>query len=116
MKKARPEFFFETTRFSRERPTSPAGLRVCCIALERQARVSDGASDRQAPLHLLSQISLATMATMEQAIKRSLGMRSTLYKNIEPSLLSSLAVLAERHVLDGKGLAAAFDKFMTVSR
>ena len=53
---------------------------------------------------------------MEASIKRALLMRSTVYKNIEPSLLSSLEHVAEQHVLDAKGLAAAFDKFMTVAR
>jgi hypothetical protein len=53
---------------------------------------------------------------MEQAIKKSLLMRSTVYKNVDPGLLSSLSLLAEQNALDAKGLAAAFDKFMTVAR
>lgn len=53
---------------------------------------------------------------MEQAIKRALLLRSTLYKDIDASLLSSLAAVAEQHVLAAKGLATAFDKFMTVTR
>ena len=53
---------------------------------------------------------------MEVAIKKNLLFRSTLYKNINNSLLSQLSTIAEQHGLEAKALAAAFDKFMTVQR
>ena len=53
---------------------------------------------------------------MEQAIKRALLLKSTVYKDIDPFQLSSLAAVAEQRALDAKGLAAAFDKFMTTQR
>jgi DNA polymerase alpha subunit B len=60
----------------------------------------------------------ATMASvMERDLKKALLMRSTMYKDLAPALLESLAALAGASGGPGaKGLAAAFDKFMTVSR
>jgi hypothetical protein len=53
---------------------------------------------------------------MEVAIKKSLQIRSTLYKSIDASSLSQLSTIAEVNGLDAKALSAAFDKFMTVHR
>lgn len=50
------------------------------------------------------------------AIKKSLQIRSTLYKSIDASSLSQLSTIAEVNGLDAKALSAAFDKFMTVHR
>jgi hypothetical protein len=51
-----------------------------------------------------------------QDIKKALLMRSTLYKDIDASMLAALGEAAQRQCLDAKALAAAFDKFMTVNR
>jgi len=53
---------------------------------------------------------------MEAAVKRALLMRSTVYKDIQPDVLSSLSSVGESLKLDSKSLASSFDKFMTVSR
>ena len=53
---------------------------------------------------------------MEAAVKKSLMMRSTVYKDIKSDVLSTLTSLSESLKLDAKTLASSFDKFMTVSR
>lgn len=53
---------------------------------------------------------------MDLDVRRALLLRSTNYKELDTVLAEQLAAVAERHGLTAKGLAAAFDKFMTVSR
>lgn len=53
---------------------------------------------------------------MDLDVRRALLLRSTNYKDLDTVLAEQLAVVAEQHGLTAKGLAAAFDKFMTVSR
>lgn len=49
-------------------------------------------------------------------MRKALLLRSTLYKDVQADVLSSLSLLTETLKLDAKSLAASFDKFMTVSR
>ena len=53
---------------------------------------------------------------MEQAIRGALLKRGTLYRDIPAPLVAQLEAVANQHGLDAKGLAGAFDKFMTTSR
>ncbi|KAL4552225.1 hypothetical protein Ndes2526B_g06451 [Nannochloris sp. 'desiccata'] len=53
---------------------------------------------------------------METQIRKALLMRSTMYRDIQEDVLSSLASLAETHSLDAKSLASKLDRFITVSR
>lgn len=53
---------------------------------------------------------------MEADLQRALGARGTLYKGVDPLVLSQLAAAAQQHGLEAKQAAAAFDKFMTVHR
>ena len=43
-------------------------------------------------------------------------MRSTMYKDIDSGVLAGLASVGNSLGLDAKGTAAAFDKFMTISK
>ncbi len=56
------------------------------------------------------------IAKMEQAIKKALLQRGTLYRDISSPLLGQLEAIAGQHGLDSKGIASAFDRFMTTSR
>jgi hypothetical protein len=53
---------------------------------------------------------------MEAAIKKALHSRGCLYKDISSPLLTQLETLASQNGLDAKGIALAFDKFMTTNR
>jgi hypothetical protein len=53
---------------------------------------------------------------MDADLARCLAIRGTLYKGIDPSVLSQLTSVVQQHEMTAKQAAAAFDKFMTVHR
>ena len=56
------------------------------------------------------------LVEMEVQIQKALLFRSTIYKDVNQQLLSELVGIADTQDLDAKGVATAFDKFMTISR
>ena len=56
------------------------------------------------------------LVKMDVQIKKALLMRSTLYRDIQNDVLSSLSLMADTLDLDAKSLASKLDRFMTVSR
>ena len=59
---------------------------------------------------------IRTMSSSEQKLKKLLCQRGTLYRQCQPSVISSLSALGTELQLDSKKVVALFDKFMTIHR